>query len=87
MAERHDRRLAVALGYRPAADDAPRVLASGGGLWADRIEETAREHGVPIREDHDLAQLLAGLPLESEIPPELFPAVAQIFAFLYGISR
>lgn len=87
MSERHERRLAVALGYCPAAEEAPRVLASGGGLWADRIEEAAREHGVPIREDQDLAQLLAGLPLESEIPPELFPAVAQIFAYLYGIAR
>lgn len=84
--DRSRRRLAVALGYQPLEDATPTVLASGAGLWAERIEAMAREHGVPIKEDEGLAPLLATLPLESEIPPELFPAVAQVFAFLYQLG-
>lgn len=82
-----NRQLAVALGYRPDEDDAPRVLATGHGEVARRVRETAAHHGVPIREEPELAEFLARIPVRSEIPEELYPAVAEILAFLMLLDR
>ncbi len=79
--------LAVALGYRPELDGAPRVLASGRGACAKRIRELAEQHDIPVNEDDDLADLLSQLPLASEIPEELYPAVAEIMAFLIRLTK
>ena len=78
-------RRAIALRYDPASDaeGAPRVVASGGGEVADRLLALAREHGVPIREDRDLVELLARCDVGHEIPLELYAAVAEVLAFLY----
>ncbi|HEV8637855.1 MAG TPA: EscU/YscU/HrcU family type III secretion system export apparatus switch protein [Chloroflexota bacterium] len=79
-------RRAVALRYDRARGVAPTVAATGSGYVADRIIEIAREHGVPIREDPDLVQLLAKLDLEQTIPPELYAVVAEVFAFVYRLN-
>ncbi|MGD9536914.1 MAG: EscU/YscU/HrcU family type III secretion system export apparatus switch protein [Alphaproteobacteria bacterium] len=78
-----DRRVAVALSYDREADPAPRVSASGKGPVAERILALAREHGIPVREDADLAELLGKLDLDSVIPVEAFVAVAEILSFIY----
>ena len=49
MNERNRPPLAVALHY--SGSGAPRVVAKGGGLVAERIVETAREHNVPLQQD------------------------------------
>lgn len=82
-----DRQVAVALGYRPGSDLAPRVLASGRGPVAARILESALRHGIPVEQQGDLAQLLAQIPLGEEIPSDLYPAVAEVFAFLLRIAE
>src|SRR5690554_2724212 len=76
---KHKRQLAVALEY--AGDGAPRVTAKGGGDIAKAIMKAADEHGIPLRSDHELVELLAQLPLESEIPETLYRAVAEVIAF------
>lgn len=81
-----DRQIAVALGYRPGTDVAPRVLATGRGVLAQRILETAVRHGVPIESDAHLAGWLAEVPLQDEIPEELYPAIAEILAFLLEVG-
>ena len=78
------RKAAVAL--RWDADGAPRVTAKGRHEIAQRILELACEHDVPIREDHELTELLALVELGDEIPPELYVAVAQVIAFAYRLS-
>lgn len=78
-----DTRIAVALKYDRKADPAPRVVAKGDGELAAKILELAREHGVAIREDKDLAQLLATAELETQIPVEAFVAVAEILSYVY----
>ena len=78
--------LAIALGYAPSEDVAPRVLAAGQGDLAARIRELAAESGVALHEDEELASLLARVPSGDEIPPELYPVVAEIFAFLWALS-
>ena len=79
--------LAIALGYEMESDPAPRVLAAGKGEIARRIRRLAEEAGVPLREDGDLVELLIQIPLKEEIPAELYPAVAEVFAFLYLIGK
>jgi flagellar biosynthesis protein len=85
MAER--RREAAALRYDRGKDSAPRIVAKGKGVVADKILEIARRHGIPIREDRELIRMLASLDLYREIPPDLYKAVAEILAFLYSRNR
>lgn len=77
---------AAALRYDRGIDRAPRVVARGEGHLAERILATAREHGVPIHEDRALVQVLTKLEVETEIPLEVYQAVAEILAFLYRTS-
>jgi flagellar biosynthesis protein len=62
-------------------------VARGDGHVADRILELAREHGIPVHEDRGLVDVLARLDLGSEIPPELYRAVAEIIAFVYRLQQ
>jgi flagellar biosynthesis protein len=66
---------------------APKVVAAGAGLIAERIVEIAREQGVAAHEDPALAEALARLELEQEIPPELFAAVAEVLVWAYGLDK
>jgi flagellar biosynthesis protein len=77
-------RRASALRYEGTG--APRVVASGKGLVADRILAVAREAGLPVREDPALAEALAGLELEREIPEDLYKAVAEALAWAYALD-
>jgi flagellar biosynthesis protein len=86
MSGRERPRRAAALRYDPEAGGAPRVVATGAGLIAERIVELAQEHGLPVREDPALAEALARLELEQEIPPELFAAVAEVLVWAYGLE-
>ena len=81
-----ERKKAAALEYRKGVDNAPKVTATGKGLIAERIIELAREHGVPIREDKNLVEVLSTIGLYQEIPPELYRAVAEVLAFIYKMS-
>ena len=79
------RQMAVALGYEHGKR-APEVLARGAGLLAERIIALARSAGVPVRQDADLTEVLAGLEIGAEIPPELYEAVAEVLAFVYKMN-
>ena len=78
---------AVALSYRPSQDSAPRVSATGSGKLADKIIALAREHGVPVKDDPDLVEVLAQLDIEQEIPPQVYLAVAEILSFIYRSNQ
>ncbi len=75
---------AVALHYD--GENAPTVSASGSGEIAAQIIALAKEHGVPMQENPALCELLARLDLGTEIPPELYLAVAEVIAFAYVLS-
>ena len=77
---------AVALKYDKKKDAAPRVKAKGRGFVAEKIIETARAHDVPLHEDKNLVQVLEALDLETEIPAELYRAVAEVLAFIYRLN-
>jgi flagellar biosynthesis protein len=82
-----ERQLAVALKYVKEQDDAPRVVAKGRGELAERILRLAREHGIPVHRDTDLAEVLIRLDLGELIPPELYRAVAEVLAYLYRMNQ
>ncbi|MCF8479620.1 MAG: EscU/YscU/HrcU family type III secretion system export apparatus switch protein, partial [Rhodospirillum sp.] len=76
--------VAVALDYDPTSPlSAPRVVASGRGAVAEQILELAFAHGVKVRQDADLVQILSAVDMDSEIPLEAFAAVAEILAYVY----
>jgi flagellar biosynthesis protein len=79
------RKVAAALSY--PGHGAPKVVAAGKGLLAERILELAREAGVPTREDGALAQALAELDLGSEVPPLLYQAVAEALVWALRLDR
>ncbi|MGO9902042.1 MAG: EscU/YscU/HrcU family type III secretion system export apparatus switch protein [Solirubrobacteraceae bacterium] len=76
---------AVALQY-DRADLAPRITASGSGYVAARIIEVARELGIPVKSDPSLAKALALLDLGSEVPEEMYRAVAEALAWAYRLD-
>ena len=77
---------AAALRYEKGTDPAPKLVAAGAGHVADRILALAREAGVPIREDPALADALARLQLDLDIPPELYAAVAEALVWAYSLD-
>lgn len=79
MSEKPSRPIAVALAYEHGGT--PTVSAKGEGEFAERIVETAREHGVPIEENPALAGALSAVELDAQIPVELYKAVATVIAF------
>ncbi|MBW2438492.1 MAG: EscU/YscU/HrcU family type III secretion system export apparatus switch protein [Deltaproteobacteria bacterium] len=77
---------AVALKYETEKDLAPRVVAKGRNVVAEKIIETAKAHNVPLYEDINLVQVLEALDLDTEIPAELYRAVAEVLAFIYRLN-
>ena len=65
----------------------PRVTATGQGAKAEHIMKIARQNDVPLRENAGLALALASIPLDSEIPRELYLVVAEILAFIYFLDE
>lgn len=74
--------IAVALEYELGTRDAPRVVATGRGLVAEKIMEIARDSGVTIEANPMLAEALSGVPLDDTIPQELYAAVAEVIGFV-----
>lgn len=85
--KKEKRRQAVAIRYDIQKDAAPRVVAKGAGLLADRIIEVAREHKVHIHEDPQMVSVLAKVKIDSPVPEELYRAVAEVLAFVYRLDR
>jgi flagellar biosynthesis protein len=69
----------------PISSGAPEVVALGRGAIAERILELAREHGVPVREDRDLVELLSACEVGDQIPVEVWSAVAELLAWVYAL--
>lgn len=73
---------ATALQYNQQKDRAPKVIAKGQGLIAEKIVEKAQESDVPIYQDERLSQQLYNLSLGDEIPAELYHVVAEVLVFI-----
>lgn len=80
--------IAVALKYESGKTNAPILIAKGSGYVAIKIKEIAKENNIPIIEDKPLARLIhQEVELESEIPSEMYQAVAEILALVYKLKK
>lgn len=67
---------------------APKVLAKGAGVIADRIRELAKEHGIPIVENKPLARtMFKTIKIGQAIPRELYTAVAEVLSYVYRLKK
>jgi flagellar biosynthetic protein FlhB len=79
---------AVALEYGEGRMRAPRVVAKGANLIAQKIRELAAENAVPIVEAPPLARALyRHTEIGSEIPHALYAVVAQVLAYVHQVRR
>ncbi|MEQ9637345.1 MAG: EscU/YscU/HrcU family type III secretion system export apparatus switch protein [Devosia marina] len=85
--EPKDRSLAVALHYEEGASEAPRVVAKGRGLVAEKIIALAQENGVVIEANPVLAEALSGVELDESIPIELYDAMAVVIGYVLRQTR
>lgn len=79
-------RAAAAIAYHEG-EGAPRLVAKGRGIVADRIIEKALASGVYVHESRELLALLMQIDLDSHIPSELYVAVAELLAWLYHLDE
>jgi len=73
---------AAALKYEIGKDNAPKVIAKGKGIIAEKIIEIAKKENIPIYEDPDTVEILSSLDIGQEIPPELYEVIAEILAYV-----
>ncbi len=79
--------IAVAIKYDTDKDKAPKVVAKGMRVHAEKIKELAKHYGVPILRNVPLAQALNKLDIDEEVPEDLYEAVAEVLAFVYKIKE
>jgi len=80
--------IAVALRYDRKTMKAPKVVAKGIRLNAQKIRELATQHQVPILENKPLARMLfKHAKVGGEVPANLYAAVAEVLAWVYRINR
>jgi flagellar biosynthetic protein FlhB len=80
--------LAVALHYKVREMKAPKVLAKGAGLIAEKIKEIGQAHRIPTVENKPLAQILyKTVDVGETIPSALYQAVAEILAYVYRMKN
>lgn len=77
---------AVALAYDRGKGGAPRVVAKGEDDMAARIRAAANKHAIPLVANPPLARALYPVALDAEIPAAQFQAVAEIIAYVWGLS-
>ena len=82
MDKKKKQMIAVALRYEKGQEQAPIVTASGHGRMAERIIELAKENKVHIEENVTLVQALRHVAPGSEIPTELYEAVAVLLSYI-----
>ncbi|WP_418641280.1 EscU/YscU/HrcU family type III secretion system export apparatus switch protein [Sulfurimonas sp. ST-27] len=73
--------------YNKEKDQAPLISAKGEGKTAQKIIQLAKENGVPLKKDEDLVELLSKVELDKEIPPQMYKAIAEVFSFVYSVTR
>jgi flagellar biosynthesis protein FlhB len=81
--------LAVALQYKRGEGlNAPKVVAKGQLLIAERIKAKAQECSIPLMENKPLAQaLFHSVEIGQTIPVDLYQAVAEVLAFVYRMKH
>ncbi len=79
--------IAVAIKYDADKMNAPQITAKGQRLWAEKIKAIAKENDIPVFRNISLAQALNKMEIGSEIPEELYEAVAEILQVVYRMAQ
>jgi len=79
--------IAIALKYDKEKDSAPRVVAKGMRLKAEKIREIARQYNIPIMKNVPLANALYRIDVGQDVPEELYDAVAEVLNFVYALQQ
>jgi flagellar biosynthetic protein FlhB/flagellar biosynthesis protein len=82
-----DAEIAIAVKYDKEKDQAPRVIAKGMRFKAEKIREIAKQFGVPIMKNLNLANALYRVDVGQEIPEDLYDAVAEVLNFIYLLQQ
>ena len=82
-----DASIAVAIKYDKEKDQAPKLVAKGINIKAEKIREIAKQYGVPIMKNVNLANSLYRVDIGQEIPEQLYDAVAEVLNFVYALQR
>ena len=77
------RPIAIAIDQDPHGKAAPRVVAKGRGALAEQILQIAFDRGIKVRSDADLAEILAAVEIDTEVPLQALAAVAEILSYVY----
>lgn len=72
-----------AVALRHEHGSVPRVVGQARAWMAEQMLALAKHHGVAIRKDRDLVELLSHCEAGDQVPPELYAAVAQVLVWLY----
>jgi flagellar biosynthetic protein FlhB len=79
--------VAIAISYNAKEMRAPKVVAKGMNLIAERIKEIAKENNIPIVENPPVARaLFKACEVNKEIPAELYSTVAEILTYIYKMN-
>ncbi|SFF96146.1 flagellar biosynthetic protein FlhB [Desulfotomaculum arcticum] len=79
--------VAVAVKYEDNSMRAPVVTAKGAGELVQVIKRLARQNNVPVIENPPVARMLYhNVEIGSEVPVELYQAIAEIIAMVYKLK-
>lgn len=79
--------VAIAIKYDREKDNAPRVIAKGMRLKAEKLREIAKQYNIPIMKNVGLANALYRVDVGQEVPEELYDAVAEVLNFVFALKQ
>ena len=82
-----DTDVAIAIKYDREKDNAPRVIAKGLRLKAEKLREIAKQFNIPVMRNVALANALYRVDVGQEVPEELYDAVAEVLNFVFALKQ
>lgn len=79
--------VAIAIKYDREKDNAPRVIAKGLRLKAEKLREIAKQYNIPVMRNVTLANALYRVDVGQEVPEELYDAVAEVLNFVFELKQ
>lgn len=78
---------AIAIKYDPLQMNAPRVIAKGTGILAQKIKEIAKNENIPLVENKELARNLYKIvDIGNEVPEDFYKAIAEVLAYVFKMK-
>ena len=87
MPREEDEPVAIAVKYDKEKDNAPRVVAKGMRIRAEKLKAIAKEYNIPVMRNVALANALYRVEVGEEVPEELYDAVAEVLNFVFALKQ